>query len=529
MISQESREESIQKAVKTDWDLIIIGGGITGAGILREAIRQNLKVLLLEQRDFAWGTSSRSTKMVHGGLRYLKEGNISLTHESVVERENLIKELPGLVNNKTFILPFYKDKLTARLILHAGLILYDLLSKKWRKHTCSKEEMKTRAPHVDRENLKGGFFINDAVTDDARLVLRVISEAVSHGATAINYCKVDNLVKEENRVCGVQFSEVESGISHTVKGKLVVNATGAWADRLRNQIRRKNKDKIRPLRGSHIVLSKEKLPLVDNISIMHPRDGRPVTTLAWEGRVVMGTTDIDHKDNLDQEAAISREEVEYLLEALNYQFPKLNLKPEDIISAQAGIRPVIDTGKENPSQESRDHVIWNEDGLLTVTGGKMTTFRIIAQDTLKAAQQVIGPLSNLKQKQTIFSDKIESSPKPYRNLSQDIITRLYGRYGNSVQKMIKQSPIDLLQQIPGTETIWAELRWVAAEMVEHLDDLLLRRTRLGMLLPHGGQQEMSRIRSICSPILGWDEKKWDQEEKRYLDIWHKHYSIPEIS
>ncbi|MBU2510379.1 glycerol-3-phosphate dehydrogenase/oxidase [bacterium] len=526
MTNFQSREKLIDDAVTTDWDIIVIGGGITGAGILREATRQGLKVLLMEQRDFAWGTSSRSTKMVHGGLRYLKEGNIALTRESVVERENLIKELPGLVNNRTFILPFYKDKLIKRLIVHMGLIVYDLLSKKWRKHICSREEMKIRAPHVGKDNLKGGFYINDAVTDDARLVLRVISEALDHGATAINYCKVDRLIKENNRVCGVQFNEAETGTSYTVKGKLVINATGAWADHLRDQVRKKTKDRIRPLRGSHIILSREKLPLVDNISIIHPSDGRPVTTLVWEGRVLMGTTDIDHKGNLDQEASISREETDYLLVALNHQFPLLKLKSEDIISTQAGIRPVIDTGKKNPSQESRDHVIWNEDGLLTVTGGKMTTFRVIALDALKAAQQVIGPLPNLKRKHSIFSDKVNPLPNSKKPLSQESLNRLYGRYGNSVQKMIDQSSIDDLQQISGTETIWAELQWVATEMVVHLDDLLLRRTRLGMLLQNGGKQEMPKIQSICRLVLGWDEEKWDFEEKRYLEIWQKYYSVP---
>ncbi|MBU3916713.1 FAD-dependent oxidoreductase, partial [bacterium] len=174
---QESREDLLKKIKRENWDIIVVGGGITGAGILREAVRRNLKVLLLEQRDFAWGTSSRSTKMVHGGLRYLKEGDFALTRESVLERENLINELPGLVTNKGFILPFYKEKLLQRLIIYIGLIVYDFLALRWRKHVYSLKDMERLAPHIGKKNLKGGFCINDAVTDDARLVFRVLSEA----------------------------------------------------------------------------------------------------------------------------------------------------------------------------------------------------------------------------------------------------------------------------------------------------------------------------------------------------------------
>lgn len=528
MIGKVNREELIKKVSGSSVDVVVIGGGVTGSGILRELTRVGLKGLLLEQKDFAWGTSSRSTKMVHGGLRYLKEGDIGLTRESVLERENLINELPGLVENRSFILPYYKDKLLSRWIMHLGLIVYDVLSGKWRRHVCPADEVKEKAPYLKQKDLRGGFLINDAVTDDARLTLRVLTEAVNNGAQAINYCRVDELCKENQQVNGVRFQDLETGEMHQVKARLVINATGAWADRLRSSVTRKNKQRIRPLRGSHVVLSAERLPLGENISIMHPDDGRPVTTLNWEGRVVMGTTDIDHKEDMNMEASISKEEVKYLLNVLNYLFPELNLTTEDIISTQAGIRPVIDTGKENPSQESRDHAIWVEDGLLTVTGGKLTTFRVIALDTLKAAGKILGESLKLK-KQRLFAETDASVLKGL-NLSTADAKRLVGRYGSASADVAGGAKDGELEQIPGTHTLWGELRWTAKhEMVVHLDDLLLRRTRLGLLLKEGGAEVMPKIKDLCQQELGWEDAKWEEEEKRYLALWKQHYSVPSLS
>lgn len=519
----ENRTQLLEHAARENWDIIIIGGGITGAGILREASRRNLKAVLLEQKDFAWGTSSRSTKMVHGGLRYLKEWNLKLTRESVIERENLIRELPGLVENRSFVLPYYDDRLLRRVSLYVGLVIYDLLSGKWRKHVCSLKEMEKRAPLTLRNELRGGFLINDAVTDDARLVLRVLSEAQKRGAVALNYCRVDRLIREKSGIKGVEVTDTEHSETRTIRGRLVINATGAWADYLRKDVARANKKRIRPLRGSHLVLPLEKLPLVDNISLFHPKDGRPVTTLEWEGRVLFGTTDIDHREDLNSEASISPDEVRYLLDALNFQFPNQHLTPDDIISTQAGIRPVIDTGKENPSEESRDHVIWNEEGLLTVTGGKMTTFRIIAMDALKAAQAVLGPVREIEKKQNVLDEPIRTDYH-HETLSPKTMRRLTGRYGNPVHELIAESDTPDLEIIPGTKTIWAELKWVSArEMVQHLDDLLLRRSRIGMLLKEGGKEQLPRIRKLCQPALGWDDATWLKEEKRYREIWEKHY------
>ncbi len=527
MNAMQSREIALGELENKTWDVVIIGGGITGAGILRESVRRGLNAVLVEQEDFSWGTSSRSTKMVHGGMRYLKQGNIGLTRESVIERENLIREIPGLVEDRTFIMPYYKGNVLQRLMLQTGLVVYNLLSGKWRKNRCSLSDMAKRAPLVKSNDLKGGFLINDAVTDDSRLVLRVLHEALKQGARAINYCKAETLLKNEHATCGVRVRDTVSGNDYNIQAKLVINATGAWADTLRQQIRKKNNKHIRPLRGSHIILSAKRLPLFDNISLMHPEDGRPVITLTWEGRILMGTTDIDHQDGLSTEASISKKEVKYLLDALNFQFPEAKITEKDVISTMAGIRPVIDTGKTDPSKESRDHVIWLEDGLLTVTGGKLTTFRVIALDTLDKAQKILGNLPDLKQMQNVFDEKVDWNTNHFRHLPDNSVKRLFGRYGNRAKELIGLSSDQNLQTIPDTETLWAEIEWAATnEMVVHLDDLMLRRTRIGLLLENGGTEYLPKIRQLCQKILGWTDQTWEEEENRYLNIWKNHYSLP---
>ena len=528
MTIQESRKEIFQKIKRESWDIVIVGGGITGAGILREAAHLNLKALLVEQRDFAWGTSSRSTKMIHGGLRYLKEGNFILTYKSVRERQNLLQEIPGLANDKAFILPVYKGKLFQRFLIHVGLIIYNVLAGRWKRNLSSLKELSELVPSIKQKDLQAGFLINDAVTDDARLVLRVIAEATREGKTAINYCRVTRLLKQEGHVNGVILQDTETGETFDVKSRLVINATGAWADKLRAEVEKSNSQKIRPLRGSHLIFSKEKIPLQHNFSLLHPKDGRPVTMLSWEGRILVGTTDIDHPYDLDQEAIISPEEVVYLLETVNHLFPELKVNKDDIIATVAGIRPVVDSGKQDPSKESRDYAIWKEEGLLTVTGGKLTTFRITALDVLAEAQEYIGALPDVQKRRKIFSRHNQTVPMSC-NLEKEQAERLQGRYGENFKQLIENATDAELETIPGTLTVWAELRWAAQnESVIHLEDLMLRRTRLGLLLCNGGEQILPKIRKICQPVLGWTDEKWGKEAQAYLSLWKKCYSVPEF-
>ncbi len=523
----ETQRGHLAPTLAQEWDLVIIGGGITGAGILLEASRRGLKALLVEQRDFAWGTSSRSSKLVHGGLRYLKEGQLGLTRDSVRERQALMREARGLVDPQSFAFGDYKGRKPGRWLFQIGLAVYDWLAGLRARHYYPVDEFLMLAPHINRTDLQGGLCYVDAKTDDARMVLRVLQEARSLGGVAINYLSAQHLLREgdtaQGRVNGVQLLDAVQGVTHRVRAKVVISATGAWADGLRQQ--QGSAPKLRPLRGSHLVFPAWRLPVAQAVSLMHPIDGRPVFAFPWEGATLVGTTDVDHSGDMQIDATITPAEVDYLMAALTFQFPVLQLTTDDVLATYAGVRPVIDTGKADPSKEGRDHAVWMEQGLLTVTGGKLTTFRLIALDALTHVTPLLPharePIANAP----VF---MPSDALPQQlGLSTQQRQRLQGHYGAQAAAVLAAAQPGELQTISGTEALWVELRWAARhEHVVHLQDLLLRRTRLGILLRGGGVDVLPRIRTICQTELGWSDAQWDAEQTAYLQLWHSHYSVP---
>ncbi|WP_460837289.1 glycerol-3-phosphate dehydrogenase/oxidase [Noviherbaspirillum agri] len=521
---QENWREMLPAALlRRDWDIVIVGGGITGAGILLEAARRGLKALLVEQRDFAWGTSSRSSKLVHGGLRYIKEGKLMLTRDSVRERQNLLKEAAGLVDVQSFAFADYEGRKPGRHLFSAGLALYDLMAGTRSRHYHAPDDFLMLAPHIRQQELNGGLCYQDAKTDDARLVLRILQEASEAGGIAVNYMTARQVLRKDGVACGVELFDEVAGVSYAVKATLVINATGAWAGRLRQDSDAKHK--LRPLRGSHLLLPAWRLPVAQAVSLMHPRDGRPVFMFPWEGVTLVGTTDVDHTADLQKEAAITPDEVAYLMEAIAFQFPRLGITLDDIVATYAGVRPVIDTGKADPSKEGRDHAVWLENGLLTVTGGKLTTFRLIALDALKHAATMLPGWNVDLQPKPIFSHHSPLNTSiPLTRLQRQ---RLQGRYGRHAQALLAAASKGESEAIAGTETLWAELRWAARnEAVVRLEDLLLRRTRLGLQLRNGGADLLPRIRTICQPELGWDDERWMSEQDAYLALWQRNYSVP---
>lgn len=520
------------ESAKTEWDMIIIGGGITGAGVMREATRRGLKTLLVEQRDFAWGTSSRSSKMVHGGLRYLTQGDIKLTHEAVVERQRMLDEAPGLVEPMKYLYPFRKGDWPNRWAFNLVMRVYDFFAGRRDYRYFGKGMIEYFLPGIRDAGLYGGTQYTDAVTDDSRLVMRVLQEAMGDGGNsgiAANYIKANDLIKDNDQVVGVHLEDVHTGQSAKVRAKVVVSATGAWADRLRSGLI--DEKRVRPLRGSHLVVPSWRLPVHQALAYQHPKDGRFTFVYPWEGTTVIGTTDLDHKDNLDLEAGISLEEVDYILEGANNQFPKVNLQREDILNTYSGVRPIVgkegmDADKMKPSDARRDHVVWSNDGLVTVTGGKLTTFRAIALDVMKAAAPFlhIGTVEDTKDR--VFAPAVKHLTGIKLGPAQE--RRLKGFYGAASQGVIDiANDKTELGYIPGSLNLWAELRWAAThEAVSHLDDLLLRRTRLGLLLPEGGMQQLPRIKATVQAELGWNDVRWDEEVQRYRDIWTAKYSVP---
>jgi glycerol-3-phosphate dehydrogenase len=500
-----------------EWDVLVIGGGICGAGVLLEAARRGLKALLVERRDFAWGTSSRSSKLVHGGLRYLKDGHVRLTAESVREREMLLRCAPGLVEPQGFAFAQY-DGARGRRSFLAGLALYDVLAGRRERHWLAADDFLMAAPNVKRDGLAGGIVYTDARTDDARLVLRVLREALDHGAAAVNHLGARALLRDGGRVCGATVAA--DGTDYAVRARVVVDATGAWSGPLHGAGPR-----LRPLRGSHLILPAWRLPLARAVSLMHPHDGRPVFAFPWEGATLVGTTDLDHRDGMEREARITRAEVDYLMAALRAQFPHLQLTDRDVVATYAGVRPVI-AGKEGgaPSQEGREHVAWSSPGLVAIAGGKLTTFRAIALDALRLAKAQLPGWNDPLDACAVFAPV----PQPRApHVDASLLRRLQGRHGACAAALLDAARPGELERIPGTETAWAELRWAArCEAVRHLDDLLLRRTRIGLLLREGGVAHMDRIRAICQPELGWNDTHWTQEDAAYRAHWTLHHGLP---
>lgn len=529
-----TREQKLKrlKAQDAAFDLVIIGGGITGAGVAREAAGSGLRVLLAEQRDFSWGTSSRSSKMVHGGLRYLGSGQFNLTRDAVRERERLMAEAPGLIDPLRFIMPHYRKQFPGPRLFQLLLRLYDRIAGHPSRQRLSPTDTLQWVPGLTTDNLVGASGFTDAVTDDSRLVQRVIEEAEADGALCLNYLQAEAVQREgehgDEAVTGVRLVDTsgrEDGQSFTVNTPLVINATGAWARQL--QQADDGKTRIRPLRGSHLVLPFSRLPVSCSVSLFHPRDHRPVFAFPWQGTTVLGTTDLDHEGDLSLEPAITREELDYLLQISATLFPSCSITEGDVIATWAGVRPVVSEQTPGdkpvkPSRENREHVIWSENGLISIAGGKLTTFRLIAREVLERAQGQMPGLSLRSDAAPVFSAPA-TLDRP-QSISHRNWERLLGFYGPALPGVLDAGSHET---IGDSDTLWAELAWAAANTaVVHLDDLLLRRTRLGLVLPSGGEALLPDIRKVCQPALGWDDNTWDNEQARYLNIWQACYSLP---
>lgn len=516
-----------REAQEVELDILVIGGGIAGAGILRQATKHGLRTLLVEQNDFAWGSSSRSSKMVHGGLRYLKQGKIGLVRDSARERKRLMDELPGLVDPLDFLFPVYEgDKVSANTLATA-FRLYDRIAGTKTYALIEHDQVGMRIPGLKTKNLDCVVGYTDADTDDARLVLRLIQDAIHDGGAALNYAPAIRLLEDDGKVCGARIRDAVGGQEYNVKAQVVINATGAWCDELRSTLSEgvNPKKRMRPLRGSHIVVPQHKLPVAQAVVINHPVDERPVFAYPWEGVTVIGTTDLDHTIPLRHEPTISADETAYLLQAVQTVFATANIDVDDIMTTWSGVRPIVDTGAENPSEEPRNHVLWREQGLITVAGGKLTTFGITANEALSLASKQLREKTRLKLSKRVFEPTVSISADAAQGFED--AKRICGRYGNQASHFMADADPDDLSRIPGTETLWAELVWAATyEGVVHLQDLLLRRTRLGLILPQGGQQHMARIRQICQPALGWSDDKWLLEERAYARRWQDHYGVP---
>jgi len=478
------------------YDLVVIGGGITGAGILFEAARTGATALLLEQNDFASGTSSGSSKLVHGGLRYLKSGQWRLTLESVRERQRLLSETPDLVETQPFMMPIYQGAKPGKAAIRLGLWIYDRMAGAGTSRWVEADEAVRLEPQIRREGLLGAMLYDDARTNDARLVISLIAEACARGAAARNYTRVVGLMSTKGRACGVSVRD-EVGATRQIEAPVVIDATGARAGKLQGD---SGAPKLRPLRGSHFIFAHDKLPVGRAVSWQHPRDRRPIFAYPWEGVTLYGTTDLDHDGPDDAPPRMSAAESAYLVEGLAHQFPGLKLGAGDALCSYSAVRPVVAGGKAAPSAESRESAMWSTPGLVGITGGKLTTFRVTARQVLRQAARQQPKLMPPADDAPMFPKPTGSAMRTQTRTTEDI-------------------------GLGGTRYSLTKLRWAARhEQVVHLDDLMLRRSRLGLITPSGGRMLLSKLRPVCQEELGWSEAQWLAEEKRYLELWARNHA-----
>ena len=505
-----NRTEMLERVKKREkvWDFVIIGGGATGVGCAVDAASRGFDTLLLEQSDFGKGTSSRSTKLVHGGVRYLAQGNLSLVKEALKERGILKRNAPHLVKIQAFIVPFYS--LWQKFFYGAGLKTYNLLSGKYgfgKSRILSKKETIEKLPNIKRDNLRGGVLYFDGQFDDTRLLIDLVKTAVEQNATVLNYAKVIELIKNsDGKIDSVKFQNAETGEEIIVKAQVVINAAGAFCDEIRRLSDEKASKIIAPSQGVHLVFDKEFLASENAVMIPKTSDGRVLFAIPWHGKTLIGTTDTPI-ETAELEPKPLASEIEFILQtAANY----LAKPPQrtDILSVFVGIRPLVkSSNKSNTAALSRDHTIEiNDANLLTVTGGKWTTYRRMAEDAINLAMAK----NRLTNKKCVTENlKIQGFCGDTERFGE---LAIFGADAAKIEDLIKEDASlaeKLHQKLPycAAEIVWA----TRCEMARTVEDALARRTRALFLDAQAAIEIAPRTAEIMARELG-KSKDWIHEQ-----------------
>lgn len=496
------------------WDIIIIGGGATGLGTAVDAASRGYKTLLLEQDDFAKGTSSRSTKLVHGGVRYLAQGDISLVYEALHERSLLLKNAPHLVHDQEFIIPCYAWNTKYMYLL--GLTFYDLLAGKndFRKSTFLKKDAVIKAiPGLNPKGLIGGVSYSDGQFDDARLAINLAQTAAEHGGVLLNYAQVTGLTKQGDKISGLRFKDRESGKVYDLQASVVINATGVFVDEILKMDVPKGDPLVRPSQGAHVVLDQSFLQ--GNSALMIPKtsDGRVLFAVPWHGKVLVGTTDTPLNEHSSEPRPLE-EEIEFILSTAGKYLSKAPTRA-DVLSAFAGLRPLAAPGKDtNKTKEiSRSHkLIVSKSELITITGGKWTTYRKMAMDVVDKAIA----MGKLKQAACVTrTTKIHG----YHNGPVGAPLAVYGSDAAGIEALIAQKP-DLGKRIhPAHPYTKAEVLWVIRnEMARTVEDVLARRIRILFLDAAAAAALAPMVAAILAEELNKDAAWIKQQTESFLSM-----------
>ncbi|MGI8557933.1 MAG: FAD-dependent oxidoreductase [Solirubrobacteraceae bacterium] len=533
------RELALETLAREQFDIVVIGGGITGAGVALDAASRGYSVALVEQADFASGTSSRSSKLVHGGLRYLQSFDLGLVREALLERQLMVKLAPHLVRPLALVVPAFNGARPDRL-MGIGLNMYDVMAAPslrararnarrgggaagetdWspaRHRMISGQEVSALLPALSARDPTGGYLFYDCQTDDARLVLTVLGEAERFGTICANRLQVTELGPDDAPGAGVTVLDRESGDEFLVRAANVVNATGVWADRIRPEELYSEAEvpRIVPSRGTHIILAHEDLPLTAG-AVVPVGDGRSIFALPWLGRTLIGTTDNSYKGDIEHVQPAS-EDVDYLLRTVN-QFFGAELGRRHVAGAFAGVRPLISSGDNRKSVDiSRKAELYEtSSGLITITGGKLTTWRRMAKLVVDRLVERDGRQAVCRTEEIPLGAAAEAADlHPVPGVGEDSYRQLAARYGHAAQRVLDTaaSSAELAQPIiRGRPDLLAEAPFSARhEQSRSVGDVLLRRTRLGLLaaaeLCEPGSEVPLRVARAMAPELGWDERR----------------------
>ncbi|MFZ0726536.1 MAG: glycerol-3-phosphate dehydrogenase/oxidase [Desulfobacterales bacterium] len=515
------REEmSSRIAERSDpWDILIIGGGATGVGIAVDAASRGCDVLLLEQSDFGKGTSSRSTKLIHGGVRYLQQGNISLVMEALRERGILRHNAPHLVHDLAFIVPNY-DWWEAPFY-GIGLKVYDLLAGRYGfgpSKVLSKDETLGRIPTLKREGLRGGIIYYDGQFDDARLLINLVRTASHQGAALLNYAQVTKMTRSaDGYLNGVIFEDREKDTEQDVRARVIINATGPFTDAVRRLDDPDASPMIAPSQGVHLVFNKSFLPGSSAIMVPHTRDGRVMFAIPYLGVTLVGTTDTPISA-VDLEPTAREEEIDFILETAGAYLEKTPTRA-DILSVFTGIRPLVKTdGDKSTASLARDHTIHiSQSGLLTIAGGKWTTYRQMAKVCVNHAITLAG----LEQKPCVTKELnihgFHKTPEKFGEFA------LYGSDAPAVQNLIRSDPARQERLHPALPARLGEVIWaVRFEAARTVDDFLSRRTRSILLNARAAMEAAPRVAAVMAGELGRD-REWEKKQvASFLDIAKRH-------
>ena len=506
----------------SDWDVIVIGGGATGLGVALDSTTRGFKTLLLEQVDFAKGTSSRSTKLVHGGVRYLAQGNIDLVKEALYERGLLLKNASHLVKDQSFIIPNYNW--WDNFFYTVGLKVYDFLAGKLsfgKSIRLNKEKTSSRLETLKQKNLKGGVLYHDGQFDDARLAINIAQTCIEKEATVLNHFKVNSLLKNNNGIVnGVIAQDTETGISYNLNTKIVINATGVFTDEVLQMDNAGAKNIVRPSQGVHLVVDQSFLPGNDAIMIPKTSDGRVLFLVPWHDKVVIGTTDT-LLENHSLEPKPLESEIDFILENANRYLNK-KVSREDVLSVFAGLRPLAapKDKSEKTKEISRSHkIIVSKSKLITITGGKWTTYRRMAQDTINKAI-VVGKLTK-KRSQT----KQLSIHGNMTNVDRTNHLYIYGSDKKAIKQLVNDSPElgeKLHKRLSYTkvEVIWA----IRYEMARTVDDILARRVRALFLDAKAAIEMAPAVATMLANELNKNEE-WKQQQIKEFTIIANQYVL----